>query len=136
METKTMEQLIQEFVNYRVWALVGYSDNPAKYGHRIFHDLKSAGYKIYAVNPKGGQVNGQPVYPSLRDLPEKPAVVDIVVPPAVTEQVVKECKELGLTRIWMQPGAESMEAVRFCRENGLEVIFGGPCAMVHKRYWN
>lgn len=136
METKTMEQLIQEFVNQRVWAVVGYSADPMKYGHRIYHDLASAGYTVYAVNPRGGMADGKPVYASLKEIPEKPAVVDIVVPPKVTEQVVEECKGLGLSRIWIQPGAESAIAVQYCLDNGLEVIYGGPCAMVHKRYWN
>lgn len=136
MATKSMQELITEFVNRRVWAVVGYSADPNKYGHRIYHDMASAGYTVYAVNPKGGMANGKPVYSSLKDLPENPAVVDIVVPPKVTEQMVQECKDLGLTRIWIQPGAESPAAVRFCQDNGLEVIYGGPCAMVHKRHWN
>ncbi len=51
-------------------------------------------------------------------------VVDLVVPPKVTEEVVKQCVALGVTRIWLQPGAESEEAIRFCRENGIRVLYG------------
>jgi len=129
-----MQELIEDFINRRVWAVVGASQNPAKYGYKIVQDLSSAGYKVYPVNPKGGEIEGIPVYRSLRELPEKPEVVDIVVPPQVTEEVVKECKELGLTRIWMQPGAESEKAIRYCEENGLQVVYG-VCAMVNKRGW-
>jgi len=129
-----MEELIADFINRRVWAVVGASQNPAKYGYKIVRDLASAGYKVYPVNPKGGEIEGIPVYRSLRELPEKPEVVDIVVPPQVTEEVVKECKELGLTRIWMQPGAESEKAIRYCEENGLQVVYG-VCAMLNKKVW-
>ena len=127
--------LIEEFVNRRVWAVVGVSPNPRKFGNIIFRDLRQAGYDVYGVHHSGESVDGQPIYPSLSDLPVKPEVVDVVVPPSVTEEVVRECHELGLTRVWMQPGAASDAAVAYCHEHGIEVIAGGPCAMVHKRRW-
>lgn len=129
-----MEELIQEFINQRVWAVVGASLNPEKYGHKVFRSLRAAGYIVYGVNPGGGEIDGQRLYSSLADLPEKPAVVDIVVPPQVTEEIVRQCAELGLRRVWMQPGSESKEAIRFCRENGIEVVHGA-CAMIRKRQW-
>ncbi|MBM4464141.1 MAG: CoA-binding protein [Chloroflexi bacterium] len=129
-----MEDLIQEFINQRVWAIAGASTNPEKYGHKIFRDLRAAGYIVYGVNPSGGEIEGQRLYPSLADLPEKPAVVDIVVPPQVTEEIVRQCAELGLGRVWMQPGSESEEAIRFCQEKGIEVVHGA-CAMIRKRAW-
>ena len=33
------------------------------------------------------------------------------MPPPVTEKIVQEALELGLTRVWMQPGAESPPAI-------------------------
>lgn len=129
-----MEALIDECVGKRVWAVVGASTNPEKYGYQILHTLHDAGYRVYGVNPKGGEVDGIPLYPSLADLPEKPEVVDIVVPPQVTEQIVRQCADLGIERVWMQPGAESEEAIRFCEEHGIRVVYG-TCAMIHRRTW-
>jgi len=129
-----MEELIREFISQRVWAVVGASLNPEKYGHQIFRDLRAAGYIVCGVNPGGGEIEGQRLYPSLASLPEKPAVVDIVVPPKVTEEIVRQCAELGLGRVWMQPGSESEEAIRFCQEKGIEVVHGA-CAMIRKREW-
>lgn len=133
METD-LETLIREFTNLRVWAVVGASENPAKYGNRIFRTLRDAGYRVYGVNPGGGEIDGQALYPSLAALPEKPQVVDLVVPPQVTEQVVRECAALGLTRVWMQPGSESEAAIRYCQERGMQVVHDA-CAMIHKRDW-
>jgi predicted CoA-binding protein len=133
METE-LEALIREFTGLRVWAVVGASTNPAKYGYRIFRDLRAAGYRVYGVNPGGGEIDGEALYPSLAALPEKPQVVDIVVPPQVTEQVVQECAALGLTRVWMQPGSESEAAIRYCQEHGIRVVHDA-CAMVRKRVW-
>ncbi|MDQ4078967.1 MAG: CoA-binding protein [Chloroflexota bacterium] len=130
-----MYSLIQEFTNQRVWAVVGVSQDPCKFGNIIFRDLRKAGYEVYGVHPSGESVDGQPIYPTLADLPVKPEVVDVVVPPEVTEQIVEECHELGITCVWMQPGAASQDAIDFCHERGIKVIAGGPCAMVHKRIW-
>jgi len=134
-EQTEKDKLISDFVNRRVWAVVGASQDPRKFGNRIFRSLSGSGYTVYPVNPKGGELDGQIVYRSLAELPEKPEVIDTVVPPQVTEQVVKEAHKLGLTRIWMQPGSESEAAIAFCREHGIEVVYDA-CAMVLKRQWN
>lgn len=128
------EDLIEEFINQRVWAVVGASKDPAKYGNQIFRDLRAAGYTVYGVNPRGGEIEGQKLHPTLSDLPEKPAVVDIVVPPAVTEEIVRQCAQLGLKRVWMQPGSESEEAIQFCQEHDIKVVYL-TCAMIQKRQW-
>jgi hypothetical protein len=129
-----MQSLIQDFVNRRVWAVVGASQDRSKFGYKVFDTLRRAGYTVYPVNPKGGELDGVEVFPSLADLPETPEVVDLVVPPAVTEQVVQEMHRLGLQRVWMQPGSESQAAIRYCKENGLQAVYDA-CAMVHKRNW-
>ena len=130
----TQQQLISDFVNRRTWAIVGASNDPSKFGNRVFRSLRGAGYTVYPVNPRGGQIDGVEVYASLADLPESPEVVDMVVPPAVTAKVVEEMQELGLTRVWMQPGAESSAAIAYCHEHGIQVVHDA-CAMVWKRQW-
>ncbi|MBI5878237.1 MAG: CoA-binding protein [Chloroflexi bacterium] len=129
-----MEYLIRDFVNRRTWALVGATGNPRKFGNKILRDLRRAGYIVYAVNTKETIIEGEPAYPSLADLPVVPEVIDIVVPPAQTEMVVRQCRELGFTRIWMQPGAESSAAIAYCEANGLQLVHDA-CAMVEKRRW-
>ena len=133
--TVTMEDLIQEVIERRIWAVVGASADPEKYGYSVLKNLRAAGYTVYPINPKGGEIDGMRVYPTLADLPETPDVVDVVVPPKVTEQIVRQMKDLGLTRVWLQPGAESEEAIRYCQENGILVVHN-TCAMIHRRRWN
>jgi len=127
------ENLIKEFLSKEnVFAVVGVSRNPAKYGHQVYKDLKEAGYVVYAVNPIIDEVSGDRCYPSLSELPEKPDVVDIVVPPEVTERIVEECKELRIEKVWMQPGSESREAINFCTRNDIKVVHD-VCVMVKRR---
>ena len=134
MEPSYKQKLISDFVNRRLWAIVGASQDRSKYGNRIFRSLRDAGYTVYAVNPNVDEVEGAKAYPTLAELPELPDVVDIVVPPPVTERVVQQVHELGLNRVWMQPGAESQAAIEYCQQHGIQVVYDA-CAMVHKRYW-
>ena len=127
------EEKIRAFLDkHNVFAVVGASRDPQKYGHQVYRDLKSAGYKVYPVNPSAQEVLGDRCYPDLKELPEKPDVVVTVAPPQVTEQVVRACKELGIRRVWMQPGSESEVAVKYCKENGLEVVYN-MCIMVERK---
>ena len=125
--------LIKDFLRKQnVFAVVGVSRDPAKYGHQVYKDLKEADYVVYAVNPNIDEVLGDRCYHSLSGLPEKPDVVDTVVPSSVTEKTVEECKELGIERVWMQPGSESEHAIRFCEENNIKVVHD-VCVMVKRR---
>ncbi|MEM1867610.1 MAG: CoA-binding protein, partial [Thermosphaera sp.] len=115
-----------------VFAVVGARRDPQKYGYQVYRDLKSAGYKVYPVNPNAQEVLGDKCYPSLKELPAKPDVVVTVVPPQVTELVVEECKELGVRKIWMQPGSESEKAVEYCEKNNIAVVHGA-CIMIERK---
>ncbi len=123
---------ITEFLGHKIWAVVGVSSNPDKYGYKVYVQLKKAGYTVYAINPGLNSIDGDTCYPSLRALPTKPEAVSVVVPPKVTEQVIKDCIELGITRVWMQPGSESKEAIRNGEEHGIEVIHD-ECVLIKTR---
>ncbi|NIR86980.1 CoA-binding protein [Candidatus Bathyarchaeota archaeon] len=127
------KELVKKFLNKRnIFAVVGASRDPEKYGYQVYKDLKEAGYEVYPVNPNADKILGDRCYPNLGDLPTKPDVVDVVVPPKVTEEIVKACKRLGITKVWMQPGSESETAIKFCDENGIDVVYG-VCVMVERR---
>jgi hypothetical protein len=127
------EDLIKSLLGKKnVFAVVGASRDPDKYGHQVYADLKNGGYKVYPVNPKAQEILGDKSYAQLADLPEKPDVVDLVVPPEVTEKVVRTCKKLGIRKVWMQPGSESEKAIKFCNENSINVVYG-VCVMIQRR---
>ena len=127
------QDLINEFLDKKnVFAVIGVSKESEKYGNKVYFDLKRAGYTVYAINPNASKISGDRCYPRLRKLPTLPDIVDIVVPPKITEETVKECKDLGIGKVWMQPGSESEDAIRFCRENGIKVLYG-VCVMLERR---
>lgn len=117
-----MKDLIQEMLGKKTWAVAGVSTNKEKFGYIIYKRLKEKGYKVYAINPKADEIDGEKCYKDLDELPEVPEVINIVTPPEVTEQIVEKCKALGINYIWMQPGAESEKAIESARKAGLKVL--------------
>lgn len=117
------------------YAVVGASSNQEKYGYKVLRDLKEASYTVVPINPKGGKILGLKVYTSLKEYTESAKaeidVVIFVVPPQVTENVLKQVKELGIDKVWMQPGSESDEAIKFCEEKNIECI-SNSCIMVQR----
>ena len=113
-------------------ALVGATDNEAKYGHTILVDLKRKGYKVYPVNPRRDTVLGDKAYATLADIPELPSIVNFVIPPRFTLHVLKQCLELGLMNVWIQPGAESPEVLEYVQDNGFNYL-ANACIMVESR---
>lgn len=129
-----MAELVDECVAQRHWAVVGASREPRKFGHRITLDMHRAGYTVYPVNPQGGAIDGLAIYRSLADLPLRPGVVDVVVPPDVSMSILRTCAELGIERVWLQPGAESPEVIALGEALGLKVVHHA-CCMLEKRRW-
>lgn len=117
-----MQDLIRDFLKQRLFAVVGSFRNETKYAYQILTALKSKGYQVYPVNPRLKEVEGLICYPSVKDIPIVCDVADIVTPPVVTVKIVRECKEKGIAKIWLQPGAESEEAIKFCKKNNIQVV--------------
>ena len=94
---------------------------------------------VYGVNPKGGEIAGEKLFTDLASLKNSvkvdDLVVDLVVPPAVTEKVVQDCKSLGIKSVWMQPGSQSAKAIQFCQDNQIDVVHDN-CIMIQKRTWD
>ncbi len=110
-------------------AVVGASRDPEKYGHKIYKDLRDEGFDVYPVNPKADEILSDKAYSTLDDLPEKPDVVDMVIPPKIGINVVKKCSELGIDKVWLQPGSESEEIINYCQENDIKQI-NNACMML------
>ena len=129
------QERIADWIERRTWAVVGASDNRMKFGSRIYRVLRERGYTVYPVNPTLATVEGDPAYPDVAALPAGVEVLDIVIPPGRVLPVLDQAKAAGITRIWLQPGAESPAVIAHAASLGLEVIAGGPCAMVEARSW-
>ena len=110
-------------------ALVGATDDPAKYGSVIYRDLKNKGFTVWPVNPGRSTVGGDPVFATLADLPAEPTIVNYVVPESAALDVLQQAKKLGYLTAWMQPGAESPAVLRFLQDEGFTYL-ANACIMV------
>ncbi|HXC18244.1 MAG TPA: CoA-binding protein [Holophagaceae bacterium] len=130
----TMEERIKAFMAGGPYAVVGASSNRDKYGNKVLRAYQQHGQEVYPINPRADEIEGLKAYASLASVPVRLRAVSIITPPKITEQVVKEAAAAGVKFVWMQPGAESPEAVQAAEDLGLEVIAGGPCYLVLAHY--
>ena len=115
---------IDDFLAQKTLALAGASRSGKKFGNVVLRELKSKGYEIQLLHPSAPEIGGVPCVPSLARLPRPVGGLVLVVPPAQTEKLVREAAVAGVTRVWMQQGSESPEALRLCRESGITAIHG------------
>lgn len=82
-------------------AVIGASTQPGKVGHDILKNLLTQGYegKVFPVNPKGGEILGAKAYASIKDLPETPELVVIVIPATIVPAALTECAEKGVKNV-------------------------------------
>lgn len=103
-------------------AVIGASNNKEKYGYKVLKDLKESGYKVVPINLHEDKVLGLETYKSILDVNSKIKMVIFVVPPKATEKILRDVKKLKIKKVWMQPGSESDQAIRYCEENNIECI--------------
>jgi predicted CoA-binding protein len=124
-----MKAIIQDFVDNKTLAIAGVSRDSKKWGSMLFKALKKKGYHIYPVNPNMEEFEGEKCYTSISELPAEVSNLIVTTSPDVTLRLVKECKGSGIKNIWMHQGAggtgaQSQEAIDFCKENNLGVVYG------------
>lgn len=111
----------------------GVSQDTSKYGYKIFHTLLQKGLQVYGINPKGGQVDGHPLYATLTEVPGSPEVAVMVIPPAALLGAVEQCKAKGVKEIWFQPGAQEDSAFVLATASGIKVV--NACFMAENGFW-
>jgi uncharacterized protein len=131
-----IDALVQDFLAQKTIAVVGVSSKRETGCNSNYVKFKSSGYKVYAINPHINSFQGDPCYPDLRSVPDKVDAVFILANPRITDQIVKECVELGIKHVWMhcqmgvRPGlapantSVSQAAVEKARASGITVIPG------------
>ncbi len=117
-----MMATIRTFLLSPAFAVVGVSRNDRKFGSIVFRAMRSRGFAVYPVHPHLPEFDGVACVPNVRDLPPDVCAAVLVVQPAVAVQVLMECSERGINTVWLQPGAESEEAIRFAEEHGMNLI--------------
>jgi len=124
------------FDHIKTIAIVGISDKPDRPSNEVGRYLKKEGFRIIPINPLYKKILGEESYPDILSVPKdiKLDVVDIFRKSEDVMPHVKEAVERGdVHTIWMQEGIENEEALRFAKENGLNVVMNFCLMKAHKR---
>lgn len=124
----TAIRTIQEFLGGKRLAVVGVSRNPKDFTRTMFRELLQRGYDVVPVNPGVSEVEGIQCLPHVQDVSPPVEGALLMTQPSVTDQVVRECAEAGIRRVWMYrgagAGAVSQGAIAYCQLNGIDVVAG------------
>lgn len=130
---------IQEFLKPKELAVCGVSRNKKKFGRVIYDTLKERGFKLYAINPHMTEIDGEPCYSDVSQLPGNIKNLLIATPSSQTEEIVSKAISKGINNIWIQQMSESPAAINLAEKNGINLIkkecilkFAEPVSSVHK----
>jgi uncharacterized protein len=130
--TQTIREAADEFLALHRIAVAGVSHDPKQPANLIFRRLRDTGHEVFAVNPRGGEVEGAHAFASVSEIPGGVEGVVVVTPPGASAAVVADCAAAGVPQVWihrgMGPGSLTDEAVEVGRAHGLKMIPGAcPC---------
>lgn len=115
--------------NARVIAVVGHSNKPDRTSYRIAQFLRQVGYVVYPVNPLVKEIDGQPSYASLQEVPEPVDIVNVFRRSEYLPEVVEEAIALWQSSqqpnhktIWAQSGIFHPEAAQQAIDAGLQMV--------------
>ena len=131
MDALLRERLLRIYAQTRSIAVVGASADPSKPAHQIPRYLQQQGYRILPVNPRGGQLLGEPVARSLGEVEGPVEVVEVFRPAAEAPEIAREAVKVGAKVLWLQLGIVSEEARQVAEAAGLTVVMDRCMGEVH-----
>ena len=117
----------------RVIAVVGHSNRPYRTSYQIAQYLRHAGYTVYPVNPTVTEIDGQPSYPTLADVPESIDIVNVFRRSEHLAEVIDEAIAVGAKAIWAQLGVVDEAARQKAIDAGLDVAMDACIKVEHRR---
>ncbi len=103
-------------------AIIGASNNRAKFGNKAVRAHLQQGYQVYPVNPRENQIEGLPVYREIGEVPVRPERISVYLPPHVLLKLLPAIAARGCDELWLNPGTESSEVLAEAERLGLNVV--------------
>lgn len=117
-----MDKAIQEFVDCKRIAVVGVSRSERKFGSAAYKELRQRGYDVVPVHPEMASFQGDRCYPALGAIQQRVEGLLVVVAPERVGEVLREATMAGISKVWLQQGAESDEALALAEALGMSVV--------------
>ena len=79
-------------------AVIGASSTPGKPGNVLLKNIRDNGFpgKVYGVNPRGGEIEGYPIFKSIDELPDGIDQAIITLPAQYNPDTVRACGAKGI----------------------------------------
>jgi predicted CoA-binding protein len=103
-------------------AIIGASNDRSKFGNKAVRAFLQQGYEVFPVNPKEATIEGLPAFQGSADVPVRPAMTSVYLPPAVLLKVLPAIAARGCDELWLNPGTESDAVLAEADRLGLKVI--------------
>jgi uncharacterized protein len=135
---ESLKVQVEDFLAQKRIAVAGVSHDNSRHpvGNLIYRRLKTTGHDVFAINPHLETFEGDQCYPDVKSIPGGVDGVVIITRPEATEQIVQQCDQANVPRVWMHQSfaaggtSVSKTAVDYCREHGISVI-AGACPMMY-----
>jgi predicted CoA-binding protein len=109
--------------------IIGANADRKKWGNKSLRAHQMAGYRCFAVNPAGEEVEGAPGFTSIADVPaEHIDRVSMYVNPVVGIGLLEAIAAKGCDELYLNPGTSSPELVERAESLGLNPVEG--CSIV------
>ncbi len=131
MRELSADELRQIYAETNTIAVVGASNDESKPANHIPAYLKSQGYRIVPINPRGGEILGERAYTSLQEVNAPIDVVEVFRPSEETPDIAREAVTAGAKVLWLQTGISSDEAAQIAEEGGLKVVMNRCMGVTH-----
>src|SRR6185295_15104081 len=116
-----------------VIAIVGRSNDHYYSSYQVGEYLKEHGYTVYNVNPNIDEIDGDPSYASLSDVPEPIDIVDVFRRSDHLPGIVDEAIAVGAKTIWGQLEVEDEASRKKALAAGLNVAMNLCLRTEHER---
>ena len=114
-------------------AIVGRSNDHYYTSYQVGEYLKEHGFTVYNVNPNLDEIDGDPSYASLKDIPEPIDIVDVFRRSEYLPEVVDDAIAIGAKTVWAQLGVEDEESRQKALAAGLNVAMNLCLRTEHER---
>jgi predicted CoA-binding protein len=125
---------VAQFLAGRRFAVAGVSRRPQQAANAILRKLRQAGYDAIPVNPNAAELEGTACYASVAAIPGSLDGVVIATHPAAALQVVRDCAQRGVGRVWFHRsfgmGSVADDAIAEARAQGMTCLVGG-CPLMY-----
>ena len=92
-------------------AIIGASADRSKFGNKAVRAFVRQGFTVYPVNPKEAEIEDLPAFKSIAEVPVRPNLISVYLPPPVLLKVLPDIAARGCNELWLNPGTESDEVL-------------------------